>query len=363
MMVDDDTVNTETLRMLTNYELINKRIAERLEKNDPSTFKWLAAGTLNTARDFTIGVFEMLIRKDASKSKEYADTLFMEPEEFDTYWERELDNAEAQGIFNIREYESLRDLQALVDNFGTDENAGFNQLLALADITTLGVTKTAGRLAVAGGRKLLTGAEATRETVEKVLKSKSASEVVTATKGDVAGAKATDMARIVQSPFAGKTFTLESLNEATEKVAKRLMDSSTNAFVKISRRRAEGSDNFIYSAILGKSENGAAFATKQEAQEAVNFDPRYTPVRRNADDLEQGYGLKENKRGWYLQYEERIDTSRLAKELEDVTVDEGFVKRAAARLFSAGQSTVGPRVGFMINAAEGLQVFQGHSYP
>ena len=401
MMVDDDTVNTETLRMLTNYELINKRIAERLEKNDPSTFKWLAAGTLNTARDFTIGVFEMLIRKDASKSKEYADTLFMEPEEFDTYWERELDNAEAQGIFNIREYESLRDLQALVDNFGTDENAGFNQLLALADITTLGVTKTAGRLAVAGGRKLLTGAEATRETVEKVLKSKSASEVVTATKGDVAGAKATiiqhntgqapssvsgkagpttldpnpatpvphsatviegtkasmlfdDMARIVQSPFAGKTFTLESLNEATEKVAKRLMDSSTNAFVKISRRRAEGSDNFIYSAILGKSENGAAFATKQEAQEAVNFDPRYTPVRRNADDLEQGYGLKENKRGWYLQYEERIDTSRLAKELEDVTVDEGFVKRAAARLFSAGQSTVGPRVGFMINAAEGL---------
>ena len=169
MMVDDDTVNTETLRMLTNYELINKRIAERLEKNDPSTFKWLAAGTLNTARDFTIGVFEMLIRKDARKSKEYADTLFMEPEEFDTYWERELDDAEAQGIFNIREYESLRDVQTLVDNFGTDENAGFNQLLALTDIATLGVTKTAGRLAVAGGRKLLTGSAATRETVEKVL--------------------------------------------------------------------------------------------------------------------------------------------------------------------------------------------------
>ena len=401
MMVDDDTVNQETLRMLTNYELINKRIAERLEKNDPSTFKWLAAGTLNTARDFTIGVFEMLIRKDSRKSKEYADTLFMEPEEFDTYWENELNDAENKGLFNIREYESLRDVQELIDNFGVDENAGFNQLLALADVATLGVTKTATRLAAAGGRKLITGSAATRETVEGVLKSKSASEVITATRGDVAGAKATiiqhntgqapssvsgkagpttldpnpntpvphsatviegtkasmlfdDMSKIMQSPFAGKAFTLESLNEATEKVATRLMNSSTNAFVKLSRRRAEDSDNFIYSAILGKSENGAAFSTKKEAQEAVNFDPRYTPVRRNADDLEQGYGLKENKRGWYLQYEERIDTSRLAKELEDVTVDEGFVKRAAARLFSAGQTTVGPRVGFMINAAEGL---------
>ena len=401
MMVDDDTINQETLRMLTNYELINKRIAERLEKNDPSTFKWLAAGTLNTIRDFTIGVIEMAIRKDSSKSKEYANTLFMEPEEFDTYWETELDDVERKGLFNIREYEGLKDVQELVDNFGTDENAGFNQLLSLADIATFGVTKTAGRLAVAGGRKLISGTASTRETVENVLKARSASEVVTATKGDVAGAKATiiqhntgqapssvsgkagpttldpspntpvphsatviegtktsmlfdDMSRIMQSPFSGKTFTLESLNEATEKVANRLMTSSTNAFVKVSRRRAEDSDNFIYSAILGKSENGAAFATKKEAQEAVNFDPRYTAVRRNADDLEKGYGLKENKRGWYLRYDERIDTSRLAKELEDVTVDEGFVKRAAARLFSAGQTTVGPRVGFMINAAEGL---------
>lgn len=401
MMVDDDTVNQETLRMLTNYELINKRIAERLEKNDPSTFKWLAAGTLNTARDFTIGVIEMAIRKDSSKSKEYADTLFMEPEDFDAYWEAELDDVERKGLFNIREYESLKDVQGLIDNFGTDENAGFNQLLALADIATLGVTKTAGRLLTAGGRKLITGSASTRETIEGVLKARSASEVITATKGDVAGAKATivqhntgtapasvagkagpttfdplpdgpvphaatvvegtkasmlftQMADIMSSPFAGKTFTSKSLQEATTEVAERLGKSTTNAFVKVSRRRAEGSDNYIYSAILGKSENGAAFATRKEAAEAVGNDPRYTPVRRNAEEVEQGYGLKENKRGWYLRYEERIDTSRLASEIEDVTVDEGFVKRAAARLFSAGQTTLGPRLGFMFNAAEGL---------
>tara|TARA_R110000737_G_scaffold55242_1_gene78201 strand:+ start:4160 stop:8644 length:4485 start_codon:yes stop_codon:yes gene_type:complete len=401
MMVDDDTVNQETLRMLTNYELINKRIAERLEKNDPSTFKWIAAGTMNTARDFTIGVFEMLIRKDAGKSKEYADTLLMEPEEFDAYWDAELDDAETKGIFNIREYESLRDVQVLIDNYGTDENAGFNQLLALADVATMGITKVAGRVVAAGGRKLITGTASTAETVAGVLKARSASEVITATKGDVAGAKATvvqintgnapnsvsgkagpttldlnpstpvpqaatviegtkasmlfdEMSRIMASPFAGKAFSRESLQEATQKVATRLMDSSTNAFVKVSRRRAEGSDNYIYSAVLGKSENGAAFATRKEAVEAVGNDPRYKPIRRNADDLEQGYGLKENKRGWYLEYEERIDTSRLAKEIEDVTIDDGFVKRAAARLFSAGQTTVGPRIGFMINAAEGI---------
>ena len=401
MMVDDDTVNQETLRMLTNYELINKRIAERLEKNDPSTFKWLAAGTLNTARDFTIGVFEMLIRKDAGKSKEYADTLLMEPEEFDAYWDAELDDAETKGIFNIREYESLRDVQVLVDNYGTDENAGFNQLLALADVATMGITKVAGRVVAAGSRKLITGTASTAETVAGVLKARSASEVITATKGDVAGAKATvvqintgnapnsvsgkagpttldpnpstpvpqaatviegtkasmlfdEISRIMSSPFAGKAFSRESLQEATQKVATRLMDSSTNAFVKVSRRRAEGSDNYIYSAVLGKSENGAAFATRKEAVEAVGNDPRYKPIRRNADDLEQGYGLKENKRGWYLEYQERIDTSRLAKEIEDVTIDDGFVKRAAARLFSAGQTTVGPRIGFMLNAAEGI---------
>ena len=397
LLVDDETVNPESLRVLTNYEKIGKRISERLEANDPSTFKWLAAGTLNTARDFTIGVLEMLVRKDESLSKKYADSLFMEDEEFNTFWDKEIADAEAKGLFNIREYESLKELQGLVDNFGTDTDAGFNQLLALVDIATLGGTKAAGRLASSGVKK---AAEGTRSVVADLLKSKTVSEAVTATRGVVEGGKATvkqlngsspspavsykagptsldptpsvntpsaavvvegtkrstlfeKMAEMMSSPFAGKTFSNKSLAEATTEVADRLIAQSTNAFVKVSRRRAQGSDNYIYSALLGKADTGSPFTTKKAAMAAVKDDPRYKPVQLKSDRTKE-FGIDEDKRGWYLEYEERIPTNRLATEIEDVNVEEGFLKRSAAGLFSAGQTALGPRLGFMLNAAEGL---------
>ncbi len=155
LMVDDETVNPESLRVLTNYEKISKRISERLEANDPSTFKWLTAGTFNAVRDFTLGSLEMLVRDDETRSKRYADSLFMEEDEFNAFWDKEITDAEARGVFNIREYETLNDLQALVDNFGTDTDAGFNQLLALVDIATLGGTKVVGRLPQLVLRRLL----------------------------------------------------------------------------------------------------------------------------------------------------------------------------------------------------------------
>ncbi len=397
LMVDDETVNPESLRVLTNYEKISTRISKRLEENDPSTFKWLTAGALNTARDFTVGVLEMAIRRDSSLSQKYADSLFMEEDEFNDFWDKEIADAEAKGLFNIREYESLKELQALVDNFGTDTDAGFNQLLALADIATLGGTKTVGRLASAGVKKAATG---TRSVVSDLLASKTVSEAVTATKGIAEGGKATvkqlnsarpspavaykagpstmdpkpsvntpsaavvtegtkrsmlfeKMAEMLSSPFAGKTFTTKSLAEATTEVADRLVAQSTNAFVKVSRRRAEGSDNYIYTALLGKADTGKPFTTKAAAMKAVKDDPRYKAVRLNSDRT-KAFGVDEDKRGWYLEYSERVDTSRLATEIEDVNVEEGFLKRSAASLFSAGQTALGPRLGFMLNAAEGL---------
>ena len=397
LMVDDETVNPESLRVLTNYEKISSRISKRLEENDPSTFKWLTAGALNTARDFTVGVLEMAIRRDSSLSQKYADSLFMEEDEFNTFWDKEIADAEAKGLFNIREYESLKELQALVDNFGTDTDAGFNQLLALVDIATLGGTKAAGRLASSGVKK---AAQGTRSVVSDLLKSKTVSEAVTATRGVVEGGKATvkqlngsnpspavsykagpstldptpsvntpsaavvvegtkrsilfeKMADMMASPFAGRTFSNKSLAKATTEVADRLIAQSTNAFVKVSRRRAEGSDNYIYSALLGKADTGKPFTTKKAAMAAVKDDPRYKPVQLKSDRTKE-FGVDEDKRGWYLEYEERIPTNRLATEIEDVNVEEGFLKRSAASLFSAGQTALGSRLGFMLNAAEGL---------
>ena len=397
LMVDDETVNPESLRVLTNYEKIGRRISERLEANDPSTFKWLTAGALNTTRDLTLGVFEMLIRKDERRAKEYADSLFMEADEFEEFWDQEIKDAEATGLFNIREYESLKDIQGLVDQFGSDNDAGFNQLLSLADIATLGGTKAVGNLLKAGVKG---AASTSRSVVADVLASKTLSEVVTATRGMVEGGKATvrqlnsveapagaaykagpstldptpsvntphsavvvegtkrssifeKMASMMDSPFAGKTFTNKSLAEATQEVGDRLVAQATNAFVKVSRRRAEDSDNYIYSAVLGKADTGAAFSTKKAAMEAVNNDPRYTPVQRKSDTVKE-FGIDEDKRGWYLEYSERVNTRNLATELETVNLEEGVLKRAAAGLFSAGQTAVGPRVGFMLNAAEGI---------
>lgn len=397
LLVDDEEVNPVALRALTNYEKISKRLATRMEENDPSTFKWLTAGSLNFTRDLTVGVLEMLFRKDATKSKEYAETLFMEEEEFNEFWDREIEKAEATGIFNIREYESLKDLQGLVDQFGSDNDASFNQLLALADIATLGGTKVVGNLVKAGVKQGYTG---TRSVVSDVLAAKSVSETVTATKGIVEGAAATvkqmnaarksnsatlkggpttfdpnpstntphlgavvegttrstifdKMAKFMDSPFTGSTFTKQSLADATKEVADRLVTQSTNAFVKVSRRRAEDSDNYIYSAILGKAETGKPFTTKKAAMAAVNNDPRYKAIRINSDRT-KSFDVAEDKRGWYLEYNERINTRNLATELETVNLEEGVLKRAAAGLFAAGQTAVGPRVGFMLNAAEGI---------
>ena len=404
LLVDDDTINKETLQVFTNYEILQKRFAEKLEANDPSTFKWITAGFGELGRDFTTNVIKNLFRGDQARSEEYVQTLSMNSEEFDTYWDEEFESIEARGLFNIREYESIKDAIEIVDNFGVDENAGFNQLIAILDIATLGVTKTAGRLLSSGskaaGSKVLNNVPS-RETIKRLMAARSPSEAITATKGAEAGGKATvlqlnngsastqvagkagpstldptpnvnvphsatviegtktsmmfnRMSELMDGIITGKTFSMEDLGKATEEVAARLKVASTNAFVKLSRTRTEGNDQYIYTAIMGKNKDGAAFPTKAAAMKAVKDDPRYVPIRRNSDELEADFGVNESKRGWYLRYEERIDTSKLGDEIESVTVEEGFIKRASARILSAGQTALGPRLGFMLNAAESM---------
>ena len=50
LMTDDEELDPQGLGMLTNYEWLTNRIEERLEANDPSTFRWISAGIDNFAQ-------------------------------------------------------------------------------------------------------------------------------------------------------------------------------------------------------------------------------------------------------------------------------------------------------------------------
>lgn len=402
LMVEDDTVNPETLRMLTNYERLQARIAARMEESDPSTFRWLSAGGIEFAKEVSTAWITGTLRKNEAKVEEYANTLLLPSEDFDEYWDNELENAES---LTIREYENLAEIRRNVDKFGTDYDANFGMFMGLVDAATLGSSAlvrnsllAAGKGAVKAGVK---GAVSARDTVSKVLSAKSSSEVVTAVRGEVAGAEATvqqlnskgtpnsavlhagpdtfnpsnsvnvphsatvqegtrvsmifdAMVAAMRSPVTGSTFSRQNLTEAAAEIGERVASMTTNASVKMSRLATGESDTFVYSVLIGKSDTGAAFTTKAAAMKAVKGDVRYTPVRRNAEEVEGTYGLKEEKSGWYLEYKEQVNTKALGDAIEDVNLQEGVFKRAVAGLFSAPQTALGPRLGFMLNAAEGL---------
>lgn len=406
LLADDDGTNPVALQMFSNYEMAKQMLAKRMEKNDPSYFKWVVAGTGEFAREVTYGLFSSILRTGQKESEEYASFLRLPAEEAAAAFNEKFDDLENRGLFNLREFEGNKDAEQYLDNFGTDPDADFNMFLGLAELATLGSTKLVakgvGSLAVKGIDKGLEIATDLK-ILKKVMKAKTPSEAVTAVQGEVAGAKVvvTQMnSKTPSTPTAGKagpssldpaevpsdlvphlstveqgttasmlfnkiekiagtgvlgrTFSRESLALEAGKVAKRLAANKNAAFVKVARIVTKGSDLADFTALLGKSEAGTPFATKAEALKAARNDPRYTPVKRDGEDAVDTFGLNEGKRGWYLKYVEAIDTSKLADEIADVTVEEGFVKRAIAGFVSAGQSTLGSKLGFMFNNAESL---------
>ena len=423
LLVDEETVNPEALRILTNYERLSNRIVKNLEESDPPTFKWLAAGTLDFPRFLFQAFVENTIKRDNTKSLEYANTFSLPPEEFDAYWDEELVSPAGSGLFNIREYESLKDLQVLVDNFGVDEDAGFKQLLAIMDIATLGTTRVVGGLAAratAAGASKISGS--TREIIKRVMSAKSPTEAITNILGPKSGAKAvvarmnsgdatsrtagqagpssfnpfqgpqlpitaphvatvvtntTDsmmfdkLSKAMSSPVTGKTFSAEVLQNEVAKIAIRTASASNNAVVKFSKLIDEGSDNFKYTVTLGKSINGNPFDTAEQALKVAKNNPAYKVVEaprvtnikgeavERLKDVEGGVPYTVNKKGYYLEYTERVNTKTLADELEDVNLQENGFRRAAAGIFSAPQTTLGGRIGSMINVAEGVAAKAG----
>ena len=418
LMTDDQEINPYGLAMLSNYEWLSNRIEERLEINDPSTARWLAAGSVEALSWLPVSI-RNLARGDESKTIEFAETLNMEPEEFKEFWESELDSAEREGLGNFREYENLRELQTQLENFGTDPAANFKQFMAMVELATLGMSsriiRGVGRLGFQSAKGI---PAASREVLKRLMSARSATDAVTATRGPDAGAAATvrqfntgsapdnvaykagpstmdpfqgptgpvnmpnsaavvqatngssvfeKMSKLMKSVVSGRAFSPDQLQSAVQGVVTRIAKITNNPTVALYRTLDEGSDLFTTTVRLGNPIDGRAFPTREAALKSVNNDPRYTVVEapriirkdtgesvERVGDLPEGVEARVGPKGYYLEYSERLDTRRLAETLDDVNPEENVLKRAIAGIISAPQTALGDRLGFLINAAEGV---------
>lgn len=418
MMTDDGEIDPQGLGMLSNYEWLTNRIEERLEASDPSTFRWIAGGIDNFAQ-LPLIILRDIQRYDEAKSQEYAETLNLPPEAFRAYWEAELNSAEREGILNIREFENIREVQRQVENFGTDPAAGFKQFIGWVEVATAGTTRGVTRLGLAGVKGAATGIpRASREVLERLMSSRSATDAVTATRGADAGADATvrqmntgagpnnttfkagpstmdpfqgptrpvnmpnsarttqgtysstlfdKMAALMKSPVSGRAFSIEAVQEVAEGVVARVARVTNNPTAALYRTLDEGSDLFSVTVRLGNSIDGRAFPTREAALKSVNNNPDYKVVEAprvirtdtgepvlKMRDVPEGVEARVQPQGYYLEYSERLNTRRLADTLEDVNPEENAFKRALAGVISAPQTALGGRLGFLINAAEGV---------
>lgn len=419
LMTDDEELNPTGVRMLSNYEWITNHIEKRLEANDPSNARWIAGGFDNFAQ-LPLLLTRDILKYDQKKSEEYLQSLNLSPEAFQEYWLKEIDSAEREGIFNIREYENLKELQAQLENFGTDPAAGFKQFMGWAEVATAGTTRGLGRLAAKAGKKAVTGIpEASKKVLEGLMSARSASDAITATRGPVAGAQATvrqlntgsapdnvaykagpstldpfqgpvkpvnvpsagvvaqatnasnifqKMSAVMKSNFTGAAFSTTQLQAAAETVVNKIAKATNNPTAAIYRTLDEGSDLFVTTIRLANPIDNTPFPTKEAALKSVNNDPKYTVVeaprvlrKDNGEPLEVmsesvGVEARVGPKGYYLEYSERLDTRKLAETLEDVNPEEAVWKRAIAGVLSAPQTALGGRLGFMINAAENAVV-------
>ena len=419
LMTDDDEMNPTGVRMLSNYEWLTNHIEKRLEANDPSNAKWIAGGFDNFAQ-LPLLITRDILKYDQSKSEEYTQSLNLSPQDFQEYWLEEVDSAEREGIFNIREYENLKELQTQLENFGTDPAAGFKQFMGWAEVATAGTTRGVARLATTAGKKAVTGIpEASKKVLEGLMSARSASDAITATRGPVAGAQATvrqlntgsapdnvaykagpstldpfqgpvmpvnvpsagvvaqatnasnifqKMSSVMKSNFTGAAFSTDQLQAAAEAVVTKIAKATSNPTAAIFRTLDEGSDLFVTTIRLANPIDNTPFPSKEAALKAVNNDPKYTVVeaprvlrKDNGEPIEVmsesvGVEARVAPKGYYLEYSERLDTRKLSETLEDVNPEEAVWKKAVAGILSAPQTALGGRLGFMINAAENAVV-------
>ena len=286
--------------------------------------------------------------------------------------------------------------------------------------TTRGLGKLSILAGQATKRKL---SEATLGTLEKVMSSKTGAELVTATRGAVDGAKVTvkqlntkhapdrvagsagpttldpfQGALPTNTPHAatiinetnksnifdalvkmmgfkgkqtvtGRAFDYGNLDELVDQVNKRIIKSSNNPVVKIISKPSaiadEGSDTFVYTATLGNAIDGMPFPTKEAALRVVKNNPAYKVVeaprtiRKEVDEGVEKLPEVKEKDGYYLEYSERLDTRKLAEELEDINLQENFIVRMINNVLAAPQTILGARVGSLINASENVTIRAG----
>jgi len=399
LLLDDGTVNKEMFGFLQNFEYAQQLIAKKAKEQDPN---WAESITgfleVNIIRGLTVGLFEDLSMRSNREGETYIKEMMKSPEEFAAFMDDELNNRMSEGFLpdfgqTANLSKTLNDLEQL----GNDPAAGIWSAMAAVDIATLGGFSLAKGVAKAGVK----GTKAASQGIRDLLKAATPTDAVAAVKGDLkaaehvlkvldegtanpvtagraipesfdtnatGGARPSNAAVVEGSRYSmifesleqqlynrgvlGRMVSEEAVKTEAQAVAKTIAKKSNNIFVKLSKIKAEGSDNYVLSALLGKANTGKPFASKAEALAAVNNSPEFTAVRRGGDDVAAEFDLNEAKRGWYLKTEERIDVLKLPEAVDDLARQENFIQSTFAKVFGATSTQLGTRLGTMITQAE-----------
>ena len=418
MMTDDEEIDAQGLGMLSNYEWLTNRIEERLEASDPSTFRWIAGGIDNFAQLPLIILRDIQRYDEAKSQEYAEALLlppeafkaYWEAELDSAEREGILNIREFE---NLREVQRQVENFGTDPAAGFKQFMGWAEIATAG--TTRGVARL-GLATVKGAATGIP--RGSREILERLMSARSATDAVTATRGADAGADATvrqmntgaapdntffkagpstmdpfqgptrpvnmpnsarttqgtysstlfeKMATLMKSPVSGRAFSIEAIQEVAEGVVTRVARVTNNPTAALYRTLDEGSDLFTATVRLGNAIDGRAFPTREAALKTVNNSPDYKVVEAprvirtdtgepvlKMSDVPDGVEAKVQPKGYYLEYSERLGTRRLADTLEDVRPEENALKRAIAGIISAPQTALGDRLGFLINAAEGV---------
>lgn len=405
LIIDDETINEDMYNFLINWESANTYVASRLEEElGQSSVAGGIAGwfEVNVGR-IVINIWDDLNKRANKEGGEYLINMMNSPTEFQEYFRTEVEERMDEGfIAGIGEAANLRKTQADLQNMGDDPQAAMWQTLAAVDLATLGlatpiknaVLKLPSKAILASKSvtdaiALARGIKEAGEHVVKVMDEGTAS-ALTPNRAAPASLDPTDIGAprpsaatvvvgtrpsiiferlekdLYNAGVLGRRVTPEAVREAADIISDRIVKSANNNVVSIVKPtlRNEGSDNYVVKVVLGK-DGGDAFDTAEEARAFANNNPEFKVVEaprvvrddtgeyvERLLDVPEGTRATVRPKGFFLEYEERVNVRGLAPELEDLNLQEGVVRSAFAKVFASPVTGLGKRVSSMITRAE-----------
>lgn len=412
MALNEGTLDATTHKRLQNLEYAQKSIEAEIKKANPNWLEWFVGGAdVHIFRYFTIGIFEDLAMRSVKEGEKYRRALLDDPEEFKKFWDQELLERKSEGALATKlgftdsflptdgsKAANLHKMMHDLQTQGQDDAAMFWRAMAVFDILTLGGAKliTTGAKATARGTTALAKSQAM-----KMLPNIDGTDVVAVTKGEDAAARVAvevmdrgtvstitpnrvipetmdanssspvrpSSAGVVEETRRSIVFetleksirdagglgvrvTREAVVREAEKLTAKLAATGSNIVVKLTRLRNEGSDKFVYSAIIGSGDTGKPFKTKTAALAAVkNNTTDFKAVKRAevADEL----GIPTAKSGWFLEIKDtRLNTIGLEAPMEGLRNQENFLQHIFSKIGGSQLEVFGTRIATMFTMAE-----------